>query len=123
MAETMWQRLALTTLLLVAAAATAQEEDAEAGQQPKKIGIVYFVQLLNQPPLPTSREEVDIETLDDGINNKLPTQDFAHKNPRTGLLLIRPLLITAVQPTQEQQQDGAEKIVSFFLRFAWFSSS
>lgn len=82
-----------SVLLLLAAASLSASEEAKtletpATETPRKLGIVYFVQLL------APREDVlTPPAVEDGVSNSIPTNDFARESPATGLLLIRPLII------------------------------
>lgn len=98
----MWTSLILSTLFLAATYAAEDVDDKRVDvEEPKKIGIVYFVQLLNKPQTsPTGT--LEDEAINDAVNNKLPTSDFAQKNPRKGLLLIRPLLISEADLKEEK---------------------
>lgn len=83
-----------SVLLLLAAASLSASEEAKTNEAPpvpeapRKIGIVYLVQLL------TPREDVlTPPAVTDGVSNSIPTNDFARETPASGLLLIRPLII------------------------------
>lgn len=99
----MWSCLILSSIFFVATFAAEDVDIIKSTdvEEPKKIGIVYFVQLLNQPSV-LPRENLDDDVINEAVNNKLPTSDFVQENPRRGLLLIRPLLINEADLRDEK---------------------
>lgn len=86
----MWLRttVALWMVLVLAscdeADVTQSREEVEDKPHPKKVGIVYLINVLRGTPRELSPPA--------GDDNGIPTNDF-QKNPSNGLLIIRPLAI------------------------------
>lgn len=116
----MFKRSLVSLLLfLTATVAFASDDDTSSPSasedEPKKIGIVYFVQLLNQPPLVQPTGELNQADVNDAVNNKLPTRDFAQANPNTGLLLIRPLIIAEQNEKDEEERTSKVSILQLLV--------